>query len=179
MISLKQFMETVNYRITEGSDYGWQCYGHNVYCLDSWNGEQDGHSLTIIFDTQTQEVYEVQAHDYQNQRAYRMINPNYDEAFRKEAKTKTQWMNEAWENVDYIDLETDEDWLEKAQAIVMGLNYDTRVQVPLDLDKEQMFELMRLAHEGDMTLNEFVESILRKEILEKKDDFMFGSPNGA
>ena len=108
-----------------------------------------------------------------------MINPNYDEAFRKEAKTKTQWMNEAWENVDYIDLETDEDWLEKAQAIVMGLNYDTRVQVPLDLDKEQMFELMRLAHEGDMTLNEFVESILRKEILEKKDDFMFGSPNGA
>ena len=68
-IMIKQFMETVNYRITEGSDYGWQCYGHNAYMLDSWNGEQDGHSLTIIFDTKTQEVYEVQAHDYVNQRA--------------------------------------------------------------------------------------------------------------
>ena len=177
MISLKQFMETVNYRITEGSDYGWQCYGHDAYMLDSWNGEQDGHSLTIIFDTKTQEVYEVQAHDYVNQRAYRLINPDYVKKNKKESKKRNVSRKEAWDDVDYVDLETDEDFLEKAQAIVDGTDYDTRVQVPLDLDDDTMFQMMKMAHERDLTLNKFVEDVLR-EVL-KKEDVMFGSPNGA
>jgi hypothetical protein len=77
MITLKEWMELVDYRITEGSDYGWQCYGHDVHMMDSWNGEQDGHSFTVVFDTKTQTVYEVQAHDYVRNRAYRLINPDF------------------------------------------------------------------------------------------------------
>jgi hypothetical protein len=177
MISLKQFMETVNYRITEGSDYGWQCYGHDAYMLDSWNGEQDGHSLTIIFDTKNQEVYEVQAHDYVHNRAYRLINPDYAKKNKKEAKKRNVSRKEAWDDVDYVDLETDEDFLEKAQAIVNGTDYDTRVQVPLELDDDTMFQMMRMAHERDLTLNEFVEDLLREFL--KKEGVMFGSPNGA
>ena len=177
MISLKQFMETVNYRITEGSDYGWQCYGHDAYMLDSWNGEQDGHSLTIIFDTKTQEVYEVQAHDYVNQRAYRLINTDYAKKNKKEAKKRNVSRKEAWDDVDYVDLETEEDFLEKAQAIVDGTSYDTRVQVPLELDDDTMFQMMKMAHERDLTLNEFVEDLLREFL--KKEGVMFGSPIGA
>ena len=56
MITMKEWMELVSYRITEGSDFGWQCYGSNVYQLDSWNGDQDGHSFSIIFDTRDQTV---------------------------------------------------------------------------------------------------------------------------
>ena len=41
MITLKEWMELVDYRVTEGSDYGWNCYGPNVHMLDSWNGDQD------------------------------------------------------------------------------------------------------------------------------------------
>lgn len=170
-------METVNYRITEGSDYGWQCYGHDAYMLDSWNGDHDGHSLTIIFDTKTQEVYEVQAHDYVNERAYRLINPDYAKKNKKEARKRDVNRKEAWDDVNYVDLETDEDFLEKAQAIVDGTDYDTRVQVPLELDDDTMFQMMKMAHERDLTLNEFVGELLR-EVL-KKEDVMFGSSNGA
>lgn len=56
MITLKEFMELVDYRITEGSDYMWSCYGPNAHRLDSWNGDHDGHSVSIIFDTQSQNV---------------------------------------------------------------------------------------------------------------------------
>ena len=63
MITLKEWMEIVDYRITEGSDYYNSRYGDKIYSLDSWNGEQEGYSFTIIFDTLTQKVYEVQAHD--------------------------------------------------------------------------------------------------------------------
>ena len=157
-------MEICNYRITEGSDYQWECYGPNAYTLDSWNGDQDGHSFSIYFDTRTQEVYEVQIHDYRNQRAYRMINPEFVKKHKKEAKRREVEYKEAWDNVDYVDLEVDDDWIQKALAVEAGEVYDTRVSVPLVLDRDQMFDLMTMAHERDMTLNELVEFVLKEEI---------------
>jgi hypothetical protein len=164
MITLKEWMEVVGYRITEGSDYQWECYGPNAYCLDSWNGDQDGHSFSIYFDNKTQEVYEVQAHDYRNQRAYRLINPDFAKKHKKEAKRREVEFKEAWDNVEYVDLEVDDDWFQKALAIEAEEDYDVRVEVPLTLDDKQMFELMRLAHERDITLNQLVEDVLRQAI---------------
>ena len=172
MITLKEWMEIVDYKITEGSDFGWLCYGKDVHMLDSWNGEQDGHSFTVIFDTKTQVVYEVQAHDYVHNRAYRMINEDFQKKAKKEARKRDVNRNMAWDDVDYVDLETDEDFLEKAQAIVNGTDYDTRVQVPLELDDDTMFQMMRMAHERDLTLNEFVEDLLREFL--KKEDVIVG-----
>jgi hypothetical protein len=167
MITLKEWMEVVGYRITEGSDYQWECYGANAYCLDSWNGDIDGHSFSIYFDTRSQEVYEVQIHDYVNSRAYRMINPEFIKKHKKEAKRRQIEFKEAWDDIEYIDLEVDDDWIQKAMAVASGeKEYDTRIQVPLDLDRDQMFDLMKLAHENDMTLNEYVEKILRDVIID-------------
>lgn len=164
MITLKEWMEVVGYRITEGSGYGWQCYGPDAYCLDSWNGDQDGHSLTIVFDQRTQAVYEVQIHDYLHGRAYRMINPDYLEAHREEAKSRDAWMQEAWEGVDYVDLDVDDDWIQKALAVVAGEDYDTRVSVPVDFSDEELLTYMKLAHEQDITFNQLVEQALREAI---------------
>lgn len=161
---LKDWMEIVEYRITEGSNYGWECYGPDAYMLDSWNGEQDGHSFSVIFDTKTQIIYEVQAHDYTNNRAYRWINSDFSKKHRKESKRRNVLESQAWDDVDYTDLEVEEDWLEKAAAIYMGIDYDTRVQMPLDLPEEDMFLMMKMAHEKDMTLNKFVEDLLRQYI---------------
>ena len=168
MITLKEWIEVVGYRITEGSDYGWNCYGAHSYQLDSWNGEQNGYSFNIVFDTATQVVYEANAHDYANNRAYRLRNPAFVEAHDREAKERDCTINEAWEDVNYINLETEDDWLSKAEAIIAGEEYDTRVEVPLTLDKDQMYQLMQLAHEHDMTLNQFVEKLLREEIANKE-----------
>jgi hypothetical protein len=164
MITLKEWMEIVDYRITEGSDYCWNCYGHNAHMLDSWNGEQDGHSFTVIFDTKTQVVYEVQAHDYVHQRAYRMINPDFLKKLKKEAKKRDVSKDEAWDGVDYTDIEVYDDFIQKCLAIRAGEDYDTRVSVPLELEDDQMFELMRMAHEQDITLNQLVERLLRRVI---------------
>ena len=157
---MKEFMELVDYRITEGAPYGWQCYGSDAYCLDSWNGDQDGHSLSIIFDSKDQTVYEVQAHDYLHQRAYRMINEDFAKKMKKEAKHRNVDKKEAWEDVEYVDLDVDDDFIQKCLAIVEGEDYDTRVEVPLDLDRDTIYELMQQAHEQDITLNQLVERIL-------------------
>lgn len=170
MVTLKQWMEIVNYRITEGSEYGWNCYGPKTFMLDSWNGDQDECSFTVIFDTKTQEVFEVQAHDYRNQRAYRLINPDYVEAHRAESKTRGVNADEAWDEVEYTTLEVEDDWLEKARAIEAGEDYDVRVSVPVDFTDDELLKYMKMAHERDMTFNEFVEEALRQAIEEHKRD---------
>jgi hypothetical protein len=164
MITLKQWMEIVNYRITEGSKFTWDCYGHNAHTLDSWNGEHNGHSLSIIFDTETQVVYEVQAHDYANNRAYRMINPLYFKKYKKESKRRDCSLNEAWEDVEYTDLEVEQDYIDKATAIVNGVEYDTGVLVPIDFTDEELLKYMKMAHERNVTFNDFVNSVLAEFI---------------
>ncbi len=164
MITLKEWMEVTGFRVTEGSDYLWNCYGSNAYRMDSWNGEQDGYTASIVFDTRTQEVYEVSAYDYQRNRAYRLINPDYIERHRNEAADQGVNFDEAWDDVNYTDLETDEDMLEKIRGIFSGEDYDTRVQVPVDFSDEELLCYMKLAHERDITFNQLVEEALTAAI---------------
>jgi hypothetical protein len=164
MITMKEWMELVGYRITEGSDYMWQCYGSNAYALDSWNGKQDGHSFTVIFDTKDQTVYEVQAHDYVHNRAYRMINEDFQKKNRKEAKKRDIDKDNAWDDVDYVDLDVDDDFIQKCLAIRAGEDYDTRVSVPMEFSDQELLTYMKLAHEQDITFNQLVERALREAI---------------
>jgi hypothetical protein len=158
MITLKEWMEVANYRITEGSDY--YAYG-GAYALTSWNGDQDGYSLEIIFNQKTQEVYEVQACDYKHQRAYRLVHSDH----RDETLLKKAW--DQVDEVEWTDLESDDDWIQKALAIVAGEDYDTRVSIPIDLPEAELMVLFKAAHEADMTFNDFVEKILREKLADE------------
>ena len=168
MITIKEWMELVDYKITEGSDYGWGCYGPNSFTLDSWNGVhgEGGYSFSITFSTKSQKVYEVSMCVYTNDRAYRMINPKFQEKHRKEALARGVNLNEAWDCVDYVDLDVVDDFIQKALAIKAGEDYDTRVSVPVDFSDEELLQYMKMAHERDMTFNELVEEALRHAISE-------------
>ena len=164
MITLKEFMDLVDHRITEGSDFCWECYGPNAYSLSYWNQDHNGHSLSIIFDTRTHEVYEVQAHDYKHNRAYRLINLVYKNEYNNEAIGRGIAADEAWDEINYVDLDVDDDFIQKALAIIAGEDYDTRVSVPVNFTDEELLQYMKMAHDRDMTFNAFVEEALRSMI---------------
>ena len=168
MITMKEWMELVDYKITEGSDYGWECYGPNAYCLDSWNGVhgKGGFSFSVVFSTKSQKVYEVSMCDYTNDRAYRMINPKFQEKHRKEALARNVNLDEAWDDVDYVDLDVLDDFIQKALAIRAGESYDTRVSIQVDFSDEDLLQYMKIAHERDITFNQLVEDALRHAIEE-------------
>jgi hypothetical protein len=171
MITIQQFMETINYRIGEGDDYGWKCYGPNSYQIGAWNGVHGagGWSANIVFSTKSQKVYEVEVCDYTHNRAYRLINPKFVEKHRKETEERGQG-DFAWDDVKPIDLDVDSDWLEKAQAIVSGQEYDTRVSMAVDLPDDELFQYMKLAHEQDITLNQFIERALQEAMDRHRED---------
>jgi hypothetical protein len=66
--------------------------------------------------------------------------------------------------VDYVDLDVDDDFFQKALAIKDGESYDTRVQVPVDFSDEELLQYMKIAHERDITFNKLVEDALRHAI---------------
>ena len=168
MITIKEWMELTDCKITEGSDYGWTCYGPYSYTLDSWNGVhgKGGYSFSITFSTKSQKVYEVQIHDYTNDRAYRMINPKFQKKHEKESMERGVNLNEAWDGVDYVDLDVADDFIQKALDVKAGEPYDTRVQVQVDFSDEDLLQYMKIAHERDITFNELIEDALRHAIEE-------------
>ena len=172
MITVKEWMELVDYKITEGDSYGWQCYGPNAYQLSSWNGVHGtgGYSFNIVFDTKDQTVFEVEVCDYTNDRAYRMINPDFKLEFDAESVDRGDIGNQAWDNVDYIDLDVDDDFIQKCLSIKAGEDYDTRVSMPVDFTDEELVKYMKMAHERDMTFNQFIEEALRSALEDYKRD---------
>lgn len=156
MITLKKWMKLVDYKITEGSDFFNNV--PDLYCLTSWNGDQDGWSCEIVFaPKEDQRVYLVEVCDYKRNRAYRVI----DSALNADVQ--------AWDDTKWTDLETDEDFLEKALAIINDEDYDTRVQVPVVLPDDVLFTLMKQAHEKDITLNKLMENIIKDEMTRMGD----------
>ena len=162
-------MEVVEYRITETSEYLWQCYGPHACSMDSWNGgyDEDGYSISIVFDTKDQTVYEMTAYDYIRDRAYRWMHPDYVKMHADECLSRN--VNDmAWDDVPYISLDVKEDILEKSAALVAGEDYDTRVMISVEFSDEDLLKYMKLAHEQDVTFNQFVEMALEQAIIKYK-----------
>jgi len=171
MITLKDFMECIDYKITDGAEYLWVCYGPAARSIDYWNGEHDtGVTINCVFDTVDQTVYEMQAWDGTNNREYRWIHPDYVEAARAEAKNRGVDFAQSFDDNKFIDLEVAEDMLDKAAAIMDGEEYDTRIVVTLEMSDAEKLMLMEMAHEADMSVNQYVEMILQAEIDRRRED---------
>lgn len=171
IMNIKQYMEIVDYRITEGDHFTWTCFGDKAYNLSAWNGDYDGWSTNMVFDTGDQTVYIVEVCDYKNKRAYRYFNPEFKQQYMDYSKTHNpDYRDQAWDDVDFTDLEVEEDWLNKTAAIIAGENYDTRVSVPVDFTDEELLKYMKMAHERDMTFNQFVEEAIKQAIKDHEQD---------
>lgn len=164
---LSKVNEALSHRITGGSEYQWDCYGFDVRFLDY---ESDYAHATVIFDTQNQTVYEATVNSKDESiKPYRWLNPDSKNKYFTECREREINPTVAWDDVKWVDLETVEDFLDKASAMFNGEGFDERVQVPLDLDRDELFRLMEMAHERDITLNQLVEEILQKVIDNHRD----------
>lgn len=153
--------EALDHKIVGGSEHQWKCWD-NARFLDY---ESDYAYASVVFNMRTQEVYVAEVNDKDNKhKPYRWFNTDYKEDYLAEAKERNVNPNVAWDETTWCDLETREDWLEKAGAIMRGEDFDTRVEVPLDLDDDTMLRLFMLAHKKDITLNKLVEHILQDQI---------------
>lgn len=163
-MKLNDWINITGGRITEGSEYGYSCYGDRPYYLSYWNGKHgtDEVSTSIVYDRDTFETYEADVFDGVKNKTYTWRHPDYVDAYNKEASEYLADYDEPeWPNVI---LESLDDFVEKATAILAGKEYDERVKVPLNLENDELFKLMLMAHEKDVTLNQFITTVLEEQL---------------
>lgn len=161
-MNLKDLCEVFNYKITDGSEYQWNCFGSNARFLDF---ENDYATASVIFDSKTQVVYQGEVWPKnKGERPYRYVNPDYSDSLKNEAEEKEIDNSIAFDNTKFIDLEVHEDFLEKGLAIWNNLPFDKRIQIPIEEDL--FYDLAKQAHYRDITINSLVEEILLNVIKE-------------
>ena len=169
-MQLSEVNNTFEHKITGGGTYGWNCYP-NPWTIDYSSNYAYGY---VIFNIGTGKVYEVSvspnadAWNGKEPKPYRYINPEYQDAYYAEAENRKIDPCEAWDDVKWIDLETKEDFIEKATKMFKGESFDTRIQVPIDLDNDTMLKLCMEAHERNITLNDMVGIILQ-DVIDKHE----------
>jgi len=163
MIDIKTAMEIGNYRVTGGARYCWKCFGPNAWYMDFDTNLHDT-SYGFIYDTVTQVIYEVTVCDYNKNNCYRIIHPDYVDEYRYEAESKNCNPNQAFDDVEYSDIEDIDDFIAKATAINNGDEYDERVTIKFDVSDDVLLVLMKAAHEKDITFNQYLEEILQAAI---------------
>ena len=88
MISIKDWMEGVQYRVSDVWDFNWDCFGKNAVGLTSEWGDDGGRTYTVIYDPNSQEVFEVCSYSSLDCTALRWINPKYKKAYFAEEKLR-------------------------------------------------------------------------------------------
>jgi hypothetical protein len=170
-MKLAQVNEIMAHKITDGSEYQWDCWPNARY-LDY---ETEYCHVSVVFNSKTQEVYQAEVSVKPDEwfpseiKPYRWLDPRFKEAMITEAKERKVDPNQAWDDVKWYDLETEEDWLYKAEAISIGTGFDERIEVPLTLEDDMLLKLALEAHKRDITLNKMVE-ILMQEAIDKHNE---------
>ena len=169
---LSDLNEAFDHRISGGDEYLWHCYPNGRFL----EYKSDYAWVSAIFNTETQEVYEVTVSIDTSTwepdvRPYRWLNPEFKDAHDAEAKERNIDPSVAWDDVKWIDLESADDFLEKALAIFNGDDsFDKRILVPLDLNEDEILKIALMAHKRDVTLNKMVEEIIQLAIEKHKED---------
>ena len=164
MNTLLDFLKAIDYKITDCTDYNWDCYGDGIRSMDSYNLGLN--ECSALFAKNGGQIRELTMHDYNNNRSYRWTDPKFEQARKAEALSIGVNDNVAYDGVEFIELEVIEDMLEKMTAVSRGEEYDTRIMIPLDMTDKEFLEVARAAHALDITINAFftmaIEEAIRK-----------------
>ena len=151
MIKLNDFLNITSYECGHLEVVGQQdVYGKTAISLEVYG--VGFNKLICAYDIVSQEVLEIIAEDRKAGKSY------------------------VWQTSDIrglgnyrdrlIELETEEDILEKAEAIFNGKEYDSRISIPVDITDKDFLLYAKAAHQLDITLNQFFEKAIR-EMIEK------------
>jgi hypothetical protein len=118
---LMQIIEATGARITGGSEYLWNCYGPNARFLD-FADQDHTECASVVFDSKTQQVYQLEMHVLGYDQAFAWRNPSYESAYQAECAERNVEPNVAWDDVMYEMVP--EDIAMKYLRDIVGTYYD-------------------------------------------------------
>lgn len=160
-MQLQDIITAAQFKIFEGSEYQWACYGSNARFLD-FQSNFENVTASCIFDSQNQTIYEASL--YIGEKAYRWINPAFEQAMKDESFARNLDPRLFCDTSLFCDCEVPEDLIEKITDAFNTGTCTNDIVIPLLLTEEQENLFARLP-EGT-NLNEFITQSLLEKIAE-------------
>lgn len=103
---MKNYLDGVKYKIQEGFEYGWKCFGKNAFALNTEVKREYRFvcSAQVIFNNKNQTLYEVSFWDYIERRVFRWINPMFVSKVKREYKDRNLCFQTASDEMKYEDV---------------------------------------------------------------------------
>lgn len=162
---LKQCLEAVDYKLGEVSQFLWDSLGLNtrIWNFENKNGNEIG-SFIANNSGNVLSVEVVYINKNGNDKCYRWIDEEFKKDYFAEGESKNINMAIFLDDTCYVDLETEEDMLEKLTAICNEEYFDERIAVPINLSDADFLAMAKMAHEKDITFNAQVAFVLKDVI---------------
>jgi hypothetical protein len=118
-MKLNQVFEACGGRVNGGSEFGWACYGDARY-MDFCDSDGNDDVVNCVYSPATQEIFEVQVWVNDDNVVYSWRNPEYKKAYKAEAKERGVDANNAFDNIQYTKVKSEEEILDLAQKMIHG-----------------------------------------------------------
>ncbi len=164
-MNISDFLIAINYNIQECVKYQWDSFGPNALITNYWNQQHDetGVDISAVFDGCTQQVYKIDACCSRTDCVYQWVNPNYLQAYHTEFEKKSVNLPEEKKLVNIAD---DDQMMMICKTLYSGQEYNHKVSIDIDLPDDLLFKSLMMAHEQDITFNEYVSKVLDSYINE-------------
>ena len=98
-ITIKDFVSAIEYKIGEGNEYRWDCFGGDASMLD-WVSADLSATASIVYDSKTHVVYEMSVW---GRKIYRWIRPENLKRYKSECKKRGHSFVYALDKIKYED----------------------------------------------------------------------------
>ena len=86
-ITIKEFVTAIKFNLGDGFEYQWNCYGDHAYSI-GWMKSDRTATASIIYDINSQKVYQMEVWDELNNKVYRWMRPEYSKVHAREARRR-------------------------------------------------------------------------------------------
>lgn len=143
---IEHFLQAINYNIIGGEDTYFKSLGENNRFVYSYDYNSSGILVSGVFNPTTRQLLAIEYIDVKLQTTLSWKNPEFMNILSEDVQSASE--------ISY------EEILEKIQNL-----YGTRTEnIEVDFGEDLLFTSLKLAHEQDITFNEYMCSILRNYI---------------
>jgi hypothetical protein len=163
---LTDFLEAAKYNISNGDEFLWKCFGDNVHVVEcTKNKTMYNSGASCYFNKDTQDVYMVEIFT-KDDKWYRWIKAEYISVYEKECDIRNIDFEIANQDTGtkWIELDVLDDVYRKVSQVIDAQTCDNEVSISLNLDNETFIKLSMAAHVKGITLNQFMNDVLKEMI---------------
>jgi len=157
-MKLKKILKLFDYRISEGSEFMWKCFGPNARYLDFISPDSIQNSVSVVYDTLTTKIYAMDFCCETVDGVYSWVDPKYEVAHARECKEhNVDRRNQCFSKQSFLTMAVDA-YAGRTPDVDLALDVD------LDLEPSVVHQLHLMAAAKGITFDELVNLAISQEL---------------